>query len=176
MTRIKLLTQDSAPEGSKETLNGVAQAMGKVINIFKVMANSPAVLKTYFAIDKALSEKTLDTPTAERIALNIASVNGCEYCSAAHSYLAKGALSDAEIANARKGKSDDAKAQAALDFAVEVMKNAGKVSDEELEKVKKAGFSEGEILEIIAVVTINFFTNSVNNVAKTPIDFPKVKD
>lgn len=176
MERIKLLNKDSAPEGSKGLLTDIEQKMGKVINIFKVMANSPAVLKTYFAIDNALSEKTLDTPIAERIALAIASVNGCEYCSAAHSYLAKGVLSEDEIANARQGKSNDEKAQAAMDFAVAVMKNAGKVSDEELEKVKKAGFSDAEILEIIAVVTVNFFTNAINNVSNTPVDFPKPKE
>jgi len=107
--------------------------------------------------------------------LALATVNGCEYCTAAHSYLAKNALSEDEISNARKGKSNDAKAQVALDFAVSVMKNAGKVSDEELEKVKTAGFSDAEIMEIIAVVTLNFFTNAVNNVAHTPVDFPKPK-
>ena len=175
MTRINLLTQETAPDGSKEILNDFQQKMGKVINIFKVMANSPAVLKTYIGIDNALSEKTLDAKIAERIGLVVASVNGCEYCTAAHSYLAKNVLSDEEISNAWNGKSNDEKAQAALDFAVAVMKNAGKVSDDELEKVKKAGFSDGEILEIVAVVTLNFFTNAINNVAQTTVDFPRVK-
>lgn len=175
MTHINLLTQETAPEGSKEILNDFQQKMGKVINIFKVMANAPAALKTYLGINKALSDKTLDNAVAERIGLVMASVNGCDYCTAAHSYLAKNVLSEDEISNARNGKSDDAKAQAALDFAVAVMKNAGKVSDEEFEKVKKAGFSEGEILEIVVVVTLNFFTNAVNNVAHTPVDFPKIK-
>lgn len=176
MTRINLLTAETAPEGSKETLNNVTKAMGKVINIFKVMANSPAALKTYFAIDGALQEKTLDTATAERIALAVSGVDNCDYCTAAHSYLAKDVLSEAEIVNARKGKSDDAKAQTALDFAIAVLKSAGRVSDEELEKVKKAGYLDGEILEIVSVITLNFFTNVINNVAQTPVDFPKVKE
>jgi uncharacterized peroxidase-related enzyme len=176
MTRINLLTAETAPEGSKEILNGFQQKMGKVINIFKVMANAPAALKAYLGISGALEEKVLDNAIAERIGLALASVNGCEYCTSAHSYLAKGALSDEEIVNARKGKSDDAKAQAALDFAVTVMKNAGKVSDEELEKVKNTGFTNGEILEIIVVVTLNFFTNAINNVAQTTVDFPKIKE
>lgn len=175
MTRINLLTLETAPEGSKEILNGFQQKMGKVINIFKAMANSPAALKTYLGIDAALQDKTLDNAISERIALAMASVNGCEYCTAAHSYLAKGSLSDEEIVNARQRKSDDAKAQAALDFAVAVMKTAGKVSDEELEKVKKAGFSDGDILEIVSIITLNFFTNVVNNLTQTPVDFPRVK-
>lgn len=176
MSRINLLTLETAPEGSKEILSGFQQKMGKVINIFKVMANAPAALKTYLGIHSALEEKFLDNVNVERIGLALASVNGCEYCTAAHSYLAKGALSEEEIANARKGKSSDEKAQAALDFAVAVMKTAGKVSDDELAKVKAAGFSEREILEIVAVITLNFFTNVINNVAQTPVDFPKIKE
>lgn len=176
MSRLNLLTIENAPEASKEILNGFQKKMGKVINIFKVMANAPSALKTYLGMDAALQDKALDNAIAERIALTIATVNGCEYCTAAHSYLAKGALSDEEITNARKGKSSDAKAQAAMDFAVAVMKTAGKVSDDELAKVKAAGFSDREILEIVAIITLNFFTNVINNVAQTTVDFPKVKE
>lgn len=173
MDRIKLLNIDEAPEGSKETLKDVQGKMGKVINIFKAMANSPAALKTYFGISKALNEKTLDNANAERIAIRLANINGCEYCNAAHSYLAKDVLSAEEIKSAREGKSSDAKAQAVLDFVKAVMQKAGRVSDEEFGSAKKAGLSDTEILDIIAVVSLNFFTNSVNNVAQTRVDFPK---
>lgn len=176
MARMNLLTLETAPEGSKAILEAFQQKMGKVINIFKVMANAPTALKTYLGIDAALQDKALDSATAEQIALALATVNGCEYCTAAHSYLAKGLLSEDAIANARKGKSDDAKVQAALDFAVAVMKKTGKVSDDELARVKQAGFSEREIMDIIAVITLNFFTNTINNVAQTTVDFPKIKE
>jgi len=175
MERIQLLTTENAPAKSKEVLEEISKGGGKIINIFKAMANSPAVLKTFFGIAKALEEKTLDNAIAERIAIRVATMNNCEYCLAAHCYLASPILSQEEISLARNGQSVDAKAQSALDFAGSVMKNAGKVSDEELEKVKSAGFSEGEVLEIVAVVTQNFFTNSINNVSKTKVDFPKPK-
>lgn len=176
MERIQLLTTENAPEKSKGVLEEITKDMGKVINVFKVMSNSSAVLKTYFGIAKALDEKTLDNATAERIALRVSALNACEYCSAAHAYLALPVLSQEEISLARKGQSQDAKAQAALDFASSVMKNAGKVSDEEFEKVKSAGFSDSEILEIVTVVAQTFFTNTINNVSQTRVDFPKPKD
>lgn len=176
MERIKLLNKDSAPEKAQDILNEIEQNTGKIINIFKIMANSPAVLKTYFAIDNALKEKTLDPAIAERISLIVSAVDDCEYCTTAHSYLAKNVLSEDEISNARQGKSSNEKAQAAMDFATAVVKKAGKVSDEELQKVKSAGFSDGEVLEIITIVALNFFTNSINNVSRTPVDFPKLKD
>lgn len=175
MERIKLLSKEQASEGAQKVLNELAGG-GKIINIFKAMANSTTVLKTYTGIANALSEKTLDSAIAEKIALLIAKINGCDYCNAAHSYLAKDVLSVDEMSQARQGKSSDAKSQAALDFAAAVMKKAGKVSDEELAKVKNAGFSDGEILEIIAVISLNFFTNAINNVSQTPVDFPKPKE
>lgn len=176
MTRINLLTKENAPDKSKEILVEIEQKNGKVINIFKTMANSSAVLQTYFAIDKALSEKTLDGATAERIALAVSATNSCPYCIAAHSYLAKKALSEEEIVKARNGKSNDVKAQAVLDFAVAVMKKTGNISDEEFAKIKGAGFSDGEIIEMVTIVAQTFFTNIVNNVAQTTVDFPKIKE
>jgi hypothetical protein len=37
-----------------------------------------------------------------------------------------------------------------------------------------AGFSEAEIVEIIAHVGMNIFTSYFNNVAHTEVDFPRV--
>lgn len=173
MERIKLLTKETAPEKSKELLADIEAKNGKVINIFKAMANSSVALKTYFGIANPLADKTLDTKIVEAIGVQIAYINNCEYCQAAHSYLAKSVLSEDEIAKAREGKSDDAKTQAALNLAAGAMKKAGKISDEEFEKAKQAGLSDEEILEIGVVVTLNFFTNVVNNFAQTRVDFPK---
>lgn len=175
MERIKLLSKEQASGSAQKALDSLTNG-GKIINIFKAMANSTAVLKSYAGIAGALAEKTLNNEIAEKIALRIANINDCEYCNAAHSYLAKDILSSEEMSQARQGKSADAKTQAALDFAFAIMKKAGKVSDEELAKIKGAGFLDGEILEIIAVVTLNFFTNAINNVSQTPVDFPKPKE
>lgn len=176
MEHIKLLSNEEASKSAKEVLDGISNSGARVINIFKAMANSAAVLKTFFGIAKALEEKTLSNEIAERIAIQTASINGCEYCNAAHSYSGSKILSEDEVRLARQSKSNDAKAQAALDFAASVMKNAGKVTDDEFEKIREAGFSDGEILEIVTVVAQNFFTNAINNVSHTKVDFPKPKD
>lgn len=176
MERINLLTKDKAPEKAQAGLEKITQMFGKIPNIFKVMANSPATLNAFLGIASGLGEQKLDGATAERISLRVAALDGCEYCMAAHSYSASQILSDEEIKLNREGKSSDTKAQAALEFAGSVLKNAGKVSDEEFENIKKAGYSDEEILEIVANVTINFFTNTINNVAHTKVDFPKPKE
>lgn len=176
MDRIKLLSNDEASSSAKEVLDKITSGGARVINIFKVMANSPAVLKSFFAFKKALDEKTLSEDIVERIGIRLAVLNGCEYCLAAHSYSASAILSHEEILLARQAKSTDDKAQVALEFADSVMKNAGRVSDDEFNKIKSKGFSDGEILEIVAVVSLNFFTNAINSVSHTKVDFPKPKE
>ena len=69
----------------------------------------------------------------------------------------------------------DAKTQAALDFAKAVVRDRGHLGDAQLHAVRAAGFSDAEVLELIASVVANIFTNYVNNVAATVIDFPLVR-
>jgi uncharacterized peroxidase-related enzyme len=173
VSRIAIPTVDSAPAASKPLLDGVFKKLGVVPNVFRVAGLSPAALEGFLGLSGALS-KTLDVRTRERIAIAVAEVNGCDYCLSAHTYLAlnlaKIAPEDAELA--RKGLSTDAKAGAAVRFAVEVAKTRGGVSDADIAAVKEAGFSEAQIVEIVALVTENVFTNFLNKVAETDIDFP----
>ncbi len=114
--------------------------------------------------------------TRERIALAVAEVNGCDYCLSAHSYLALNLakLSAEEVALNRTGASGDAKADAAVRFAAKLVRERGHVSAADIEAVRGAGFSDGQIVEIVAVAAENVFTNLINTVAETDIDFPVV--
>jgi alkylhydroperoxidase family enzyme len=57
-------------------------------------------------------------------------------------------------------------------FAAKITEARGKVSDADLQAVKDAGFTDAQIVEIVAVVAENVFTNLLNIVAQTEIDFP----
>ena len=150
--------------------------LGLVPNLFRVLANSPAALGGYLGLNGALAKGALDARTRERIALAVAEVNGCGYCLAAHTFigtnLAK--LDAAEIAANRAGRSNDAKADAAVRFAVAVTEARGHVGDEVLATVRAAGWTDAEILEITVHVALNTLTNYVNEVAGTEVDFPVV--
>ena len=87
-------------------------------------------------------------------------------------FLAK--LSDAEIAANRDGGSADPKADAAVGFAVKLVKARGHVSDTDIKAVKDAGYTDAQVIEIVLHVALNTLTNYVNEVAKTEIDFPAV--
>lgn len=167
---------DVSPEASRPSLNAVAKSLGSVPNLFRVVGNSPAALKGYLGMASALSGASLDARTQERIAIAVAEVNGCGYCLAAHAYLGRhvAKLDDAEISANRHGASNDPKADAAVRFAVEVVKSRGHVTDAQLAAVRAAGYGDAEVVEIVLAVALNTFTNYVNEVAGTEIDFPAV--
>jgi uncharacterized peroxidase-related enzyme len=147
-----------------------------VPNLFRLVSNSPAALEGYLGLNGALGKGELEAATRERIALAVAEVNGCDYCLSAHSYLSKNLakLTEAEIAANRDGSSTDSKADAAVRFAVKLVKTRGHVSDPDVQAVKNAGYNDAQVIEIVLHVALNTLTNYVNEVAKTEIDFPVV--
>jgi uncharacterized peroxidase-related enzyme len=175
MSRIVIPAVDAAPQASQPILAAVKAQLGVVPNLFRLIALSPSALAGFTAFSGALA-KTLDVKTRERIALAVAQVNGCDYCLSAHTYLGLNLarLSPEEIALNRRGASSDPKADAAVAFAAKVARERGHVAEDDITAVRAAGFSDGQIVEIVAVVAENVFTNFLNEVARTEIDFPVV--
>ena len=167
---------EAAPNASQPLLQAVKKQLGIVPNLFRLVANSPAALEGYLAMMGALDKGDLPAATRERIALAVAEINGCGYCLSAHTYLAKNVakLDEAEIAANRQGGSKDPKADAAVRFAAHVVRERGHVSEEDVKTVKSAGYSDAEIIEIVQHVALNTWTNYINEVLKTDIDFPAV--
>ncbi len=167
---------DAAPLAAHDALNAVKAKLGKAPNLYLLTATSPAALEGLLSLSGALGKGALDAATRERIALAIANVNGCDYCNSAHSYIAKNVakLSDDEIALNREGRSSDAKADAAVRLARKIAVDRGVVSDADIAEARKAGLSDAELVEVVAHVALNTFTNYINEVFKTPVDFPAV--
>jgi uncharacterized peroxidase-related enzyme len=169
-------TIDAAPAASRSLLEGVNKQLGVVPNMFRLISNSPAALESYLSLSTSLNKGVLPAATRERIALAVAEINGCNYCLSAHTYLGKrlAKLDDAEIAANRRGASNDAKADVAVGFAVKVVRAHGHVGADDIRAVKEAGYSDAEVIEIVLHVALNTWTNYINEVAETDIDFPLV--
>jgi uncharacterized peroxidase-related enzyme len=169
-------TVDAAPAASRPLLEAVKKQFGVVPNLFRLVANSPAALEGYLGMNGALGKGALPAQTRERIALAVAEINGCDYCLSAHTYLGKNLakLDDAEIAANRAGGSTDAKADAAVRFATKVVHQRGHVGDEDVRVLKAAGYDDAQVIEIVMHVALNTWTNYINEVGKTDIDFPLV--
>ncbi|WP_425543024.1 carboxymuconolactone decarboxylase family protein [Alteraurantiacibacter aestuarii] len=144
--------------------------------MFRLSSISPQALEGYLAMSGALNKGALPAATRERIALAIGQVNGCNYCLSAHTYLGKNLamLDDAEIAANRAGGSNDPKADAAVRFAARVAVDRGHITDADFAAVRLAGYSDGQIIEIVQHVALNTWTNYFNEVFQTEIDFPVV--
>jgi uncharacterized peroxidase-related enzyme len=175
MSRIAIPASiDAAPQASRPLLKQVTKQLGSAPNLFRLAANSPAALEGYLGLLGALGKGRLPAATRERIALAIAQLNGCGYCLAAHTYLGANLakLSPEEIVANRRGGSTDAKADAAVRFAVKVAEARGRVNDADLSAVRDAGYDDAQMIEIVQHVALNIWTNYLNEVAQTAIDFP----
>ncbi len=167
---------EAAPAASQPLLQAVKKQLGVVPNLFRLVSNSAAALEGYLGIFGALGKGKLPAATRERIALAIAEINGCDYCLSAHTYLGRNLahLDDTEMTANRSGASNDPVADAAVRFAATVVHARGRVSDEDLRAVRAAGYDDAQIIEIVQHVALNIWTNYVNLVAQTEIDFPVV--
>lgn len=175
MSFISPLTTSDAPEQSKKILEAVAKKFGKIPNLVGALAHSPAGLRFYLGQIEALSGGSLTPQLREQIALTTAGINRCDYCASAHTLAGQGrGLAADELSENLVGRSLVPKTQAALTFAATIVRSQGLVSNESLQAAKAAGYNEEAIVEIIAHVAMNIFTNYFNHIAGTAIDFPLV--
>ena len=177
MTRIPTpATIEAAPAASQPLLQAVKKQLGVAPNLFRLVANSPAALAGYLGMSGALGKGELPAATRERIALAVAEINGCDYCLSAHTYLGRNVakLDDAEITANRSGASNDPMADAAVRFAAKVTTLRGHVTDDDFRAVKAAGYTDAQIIEIVQHVALNTWTNYINTVGQTEIDFPVI--
>jgi len=124
----------------------------------------------------ALGGGVIPPKLGEQIAVAIANRNACEYCLAAHTALGrKAGASGDEMSAAQDGQSQDPKTSAALRFALRVVEGRGQIETADVEALRAAGFNDEEIVEILAHVALNLFTNYVNVAFAVPVDFPGVK-
>ena len=172
--RIPSIQPNDATGKTKELFDGVKAKIGLVPNIFKLLAQSPLGLEGFLQFSGALAGGSLDAATRERIALAVANVNGCDYCNAAHTAVAKSLkLSAEEIEANRQGHSSDAQASVAVAFARKVAVTRADVSEADIQALRQAGYSDVQIVEIVLNVAYNVITNYVNEAFKTEIDFPR---
>src|ERR1700743_2618106 len=152
MPRIAIPGRDDAPAESQAILDNVNKTLGFVPNLQRLMSISPNALAGWASLMGALS-KTLDIKTRDGIALAVSEADGCDYCLAAHSYIAHhlAKMHSVEISKNSEGKYPAPRRRAAIQFAKRLIETAGKVSDEEFAAVRNAGWSDANIIEIIAL-------------------------
>lgn len=177
MTRLQALQPENATGKTKELFNAVQAKLGMVPNMMRTMGNSSALLEGYLNLSGALGHGTLGAKTGELIALTVSESNACNYCLSAHTFIGTNLVKiDAEtLTAARNGDAIDPKQDAALKFAKTLTEKKGLVDNKDVAAVRAAGFTDGEIGEIVGHIALNVLTNYFNFTAATEIDFPVVK-
>lgn len=176
MPRIAAITDDAASPETKGIFDAIRSKIGMVPNLYRTTAHQPAVLTALLGLGDALGKGGFAPTTREAIALTVAGANECDYCASAHSAIAKGLKVDAaEVAAQLRGHSADARTGAILTLAKAVTDTRGKVADTDLNAARAAGLTDADIVETVANVAANIFTNYLNHVYDTDIDFPQVK-
>ncbi len=176
MNRVSLVDRSGTSAERQALLDQIHAAFGATPNMFRAVANSPAALRSLWGSFGALGAGTLGAKLGEQIAVAVADRNACEYCLAAHTVLGRKAGASAEeMAAAQGGEAADARTQAALRFALKLVDARGQVGDADVKQLREAGFDDEAIVEILAHVALNLFTNYVNVAFAVPVDFPAVR-
>lgn len=174
MTRIPTHTLDDAPKGSRDGLEAVGERYGMTPNIYAQMAHAPAVINGLGALGQAIEEHTtLDREARETIALAVAAANHCDYCQAAHTMAGKAAgLTEDQTIQIRRGQVDDDKLDTLANVAREATENTGTVSDATWQAALDAGWSDTELADAFAAITLNIATSYFTHYAGTELDLP----
>lgn len=174
MPRTQALKPEQVPADSKPTLDTFTRMLGFTPNMLATFAQSPIAFNAWATFRSSLN-KVLDVKTREIISLAVSEVNGCNYCLAVHSYAASMAKLPAdEIILARKGHAIDPKKDAAVQFARKIIETRGQVGESDLETVRQAGYTDANVMEIVALVAMYSLTNFFNNVFDPEKDYPAV--
>jgi uncharacterized peroxidase-related enzyme len=176
MSYVNLVNINDTTANRQAVLEQIKGAFGVVPNMFKAVANSPAALNSMWGSFGALGGGVIDAKLGEQIAVAVANRNSCDYCLAAHTVLGQKAGASADdMSAAQAGQSSDPQTALALRFALKLVEYRGQVTQADITELRVAGFDDQHIVEIVAHVALNLFTNYVNVAFAVPVDFPKVK-
>lgn len=175
MSRLQIIDPQTATGPARDLLAAVQAQLGVTPNFIRVLANAPKALEGFLGLYGAAGQFGLDKAMQERIALAVAEGNGCGYCVSAHTAIGRHAgLGNDEMLLNRQGGSSDSRAAAVVAFARALNDNLGDVSPAEFAAARAAGLGDADIVEVIAVVALNVFTNILGKATQVDIDFPKV--
>jgi uncharacterized peroxidase-related enzyme len=177
MSRLSTIAPEAATGATAEVFAKIKKAAGKVPNAYATIGtHSPEALGVMLGVDTVISSGTLSKPDIETIKLAVSEVAGCDYCIAAHTLMGKFAgLSPEGMKQIRAGDpTGDAKRDALVRFVRTLVDTRGTVPAAELGAVREAGYTERQVIEVCLAVASITFTNLVNRVNDTTLDFPAV--
>jgi len=173
MSDFPIHSVETAPQEATHPLQQAKDSLGFVPNLFGTFAESPAALKAYLSLTDLVENQTAFSPTeAQVVLLSVSAVNGCEYCVAAHTGIAKAQKVPDDVVSAiRDGRPiEDEKLEALRTFTRSVVDNRGWVDQSDLRAFLDAGYTQRHVLEVILGVAMKTLSNYTNHIAAPALD------
>lgn len=177
MSRFTTINPEAATGTAADLFAKIKKAAGKVPNAYATVGtHSPAALGAALSLDAVLAASSLARPDIEAIKLAVSEVAGCDYCIAAHTLMGKFAgLSPEGMKQIRAGEATgDAKRDALVHFVHTLVSTRGTVPVADVDAVRAAGYTEQQVIETALAIASITFTNLVNRINDTTLDFPAV--
>lgn len=176
MSRLTAIQVENATGKTADLFTMIKRAMGKVPNAYQTIGIAPEILGQALQHNATLAKSTLSKQELEAINLVVSELSGCDYCLAAHTLTGKMAgYSLAQTQALRRGEyPDDARIDALVKFVATVVSTRGTLAEETVTRFLAAGFNDRQVIEIISAISAILFTNMVNRINNTVVDFPPV--
>lgn len=166
MSRLPLLTPQTAVGGARDMLGELVASHGQVGDMVRTMANSPAVLGGYLQFSRAMKRAKLDRRISERISIAVQVRQGCALCLESHITAAASlGIDDSEIALAKRGTSADPAIASMVAFGLQVYQEPSTITTAQVEELRGLGYSDREIADVVGLVALNVLTGAFNLVA-----------
>lgn len=174
MYTIHVPTRDQVDPKAQAVFDALKKNLGMVPNLYAVIGYSANALESFLAFSSAQGRASFDAKEREAVALAVSEFNGCSYCLAAHTALAKmNGFSDEETHDLRAGTSEDPKLGVLTRLAISIVETRGKANPKLVEDFFSAGYGKPALIDLIALVAERNFANYVGRLAGVPVDFPK---
>jgi AhpD family alkylhydroperoxidase len=175
MATLLPIQPNEATGEAKALFDDILQRLPRVPNMLAILAHSPTVLSSYLAFTESFNSQ-LPERLRDLISITVAQVTGGDYIlSFAHVLAKKEGISDEQMNAARRGESSDVKTAALLRLAAKAARKHGRVSEGDLAAFREAGYTEVELVDVLAYISFSMFRVYFNLMAQTAIDFPVVK-
>lgn len=174
MSTFTLHTLNTAPEASKPLLQQAKSTYGAVLNLQAVMAEAPGLLEAYLRVHELVMTSSFTPEEVTVLWQTINVENGCAYCVPAHTGIAKMMKVDDAITQALRNRTalPSAKLETLRDFALQMVRERGHLSDAAVQTFLDTGFTRRNMLEVVLVYAQKIMSNYTNHLARTPLDKP----
>lgn len=176
MKTFNVPAREEVSESNQAIFDNLKKAVGFVPNLYAAMAHSETALGNYLQFQQG--KISLSNKEKEAINLVVSQSNGCVYCQSAHTAIGKmNGFTDEQILELRAGSASfNAKLDALVKLASEINQNRGRVTDSTLESFYNAGYTKGNLVDVIIVIGDKVVMNYLHNLTQIPVDFPMVQE